>query len=202
LRGKLVGLADAAGEITISMRRLMAQHGIKDGDIRVTIIPGTPARLNCLQRGECDAVPLGQPQDLVAAAAGFRVLGLSTDAVPDFLYTVTAARRSWAEAHQDAVVRYVRALAQSFRSIRDPANRESVSRIIVEETKVPEVIARRTMALYLDPDRGVLPKQGEIGITGLANVIAMLGEAGTLEPPLPAPERFVDFRYLRAAGVK
>jgi hypothetical protein len=57
------------------------------------------------------------------------------------------------------------------------------------------------MALYLDPDRGALPKQGEIGMAGLSNVIAMLGEAGTLKPPLPPAARFVDLRYLRAAGI-
>ncbi len=60
---------------------------------------GTPARYNCLRRGECDAVPLGQPQDLLALKDGYRLLGFSTEAVPEFLYTVTAARRSWAEAH-------------------------------------------------------------------------------------------------------
>jgi NitT/TauT family transport system substrate-binding protein len=202
LRGKLVGLADEAGSISLSMRRLMAQHGLGAGDFRVKIIPGTPARLQCLQRGDCDAVPLGQPQDLVAAAAGFRVLGLSTDAVADLLYTVTAARRSFAEEHKEAIVRYIRALARSFRFIRDPASRDAVVRTIVAETKVPSEIAERTMALYLEPDRGVLPKQGEISMSGLANVITMLGEADTLRSPLPPPERFVDLRYLRQAGIE
>jgi NitT/TauT family transport system substrate-binding protein len=201
LRGKLVGMADETGSIAISMRRLMAQHGLKHDDVRIKVIPGTPARLSCLQNGDCDAVPLGQPQDLAAAAAGFRVLGLSTDAVPDLLYTVTAVRRTYAEAHPDAITHYVRALAQSFRFIRDPANRDAVVVAIVEETKVTPAVARATMALYLDPDRGALPKQGEIGMAGLSNVIAMLGEAGTLKPPLPPAARFVDLRYLRAAGI-
>jgi hypothetical protein len=29
-----------------------------------------------------------------------------------------------------------------------------------------------------------------------------MGEAGTIKAPLPAPERFVDLQYLRAAGIK
>ena len=37
---------------------------------------------------------------------GFRLLGLSTEAVPEFVYTVTAARRSWAEQNKETVVRY------------------------------------------------------------------------------------------------
>ena len=39
-----------------------------------------------------------QPQDFFALRRGYRLLGLSTEAVPDFVYTVTAARRDWAEA--------------------------------------------------------------------------------------------------------
>jgi len=47
----------------------------------------------------------------------------------------------------------------------------------------------------------VLPKQAEIDVKGIAQVLAMMEEAGTLKPPPPPPERFVDLQYLRAAGV-
>jgi hypothetical protein len=33
-------------------------------------------------------------------------------------------------------------------------------------------------------------------------VIAFMGEGGAIKAPLPAPERFVDLQYLRAAGVE
>jgi len=202
LKGKLVGLADPGGSITLSMRKLLALHGLREGEIRVKTIEGTPARLNCLRRGECAAVPLGQPQDLLAASEGYRVLGLSSEAVPEFLYTVTAARRSWAAANRNAVVRYVRALAASFRIIRDPAERASVVNTIVETTGVPAAVAERTLALYFEPERKVLPQRAEIDLDGLAQVIAFMGEAGQLEAPLPAPERFVDLQYLQQAGVR
>jgi len=202
LKGKLVGLADPAGSITISMRRLLALHGVRESDIRVKTIEGTPARLNCLRRGECAAVPLGQPQDLLAQSEGYRLLGLSIDAVPEYLYTVTAARRSWAAANPDTVVRYVRALAAAFGIIRDPKRRGSVVKTIVDTTGVPAAIAERTLALYFEPGRNVLPRQGEIKLAGLAQVIAFMGEAGQIKPPLPAPERFVDLQYLRLAGIR
>jgi hypothetical protein len=56
--------------------------------------------------------------------------------------------------------------------------------------------------LFFEPERNVLPKQGEIEVKGLAQVIAFMAEAGTLKDPLPSPERFVDLQYLRAAGIK
>jgi len=202
LKGKLVGLADEYGTITVSTRRLMALHGLKRGEFGARIIEGTSGRLACLRRGDCDAVVLGQPQDLIALDQGYRRLGDSTEAVPELLYTVTAARRSWAEANQEAVRRYVRALAGAFKFIRDGANRDSVVRVVMESTNASEKIARQTLALFFEPERGVLPERGEIDLAGLAQVIAMLGDTGAIKPPLPAAEQFVDLQYLRAAGVQ
>ena len=202
LKGKLVGLADPGGSITISMRKLLAQHAIRESDIRVKTIEGTQARWSCLRRGECVAVPLGQPQDLLAQSEGFRLLGLSTDAVPQYVYTVTAVRRSWASANSDLVVRYVRGLAAAHRIIRDPAKRPLVVKAIVDTTKVTPEIAERTLALYFEPDRKVIPRQAEIEMAGFAQVIASMGEAGLLKAPLPPADRFVDLQYLRAAGLQ
>ena len=202
LKGKLVGMADPAGSIAISMRKLLALRGLRDGDIQVKMIEGTPGRLACLRRGECAAVPLGQPQDLVAVGEGYRLLGLSTEAVPEFLYTVTAARRSWAQANKDTVTRYVRALGAAFRVIRDPKKRDAVVKVIVDTTGVSPAIAERTLALYFEPERKVLPRQGEIDMAGMAQVLAFMAEAGLLKAPLPAPERFVDLQYLQSAGIR
>jgi len=202
LKGRIVALADPGGSITYSMRKLLALHGVRETDLQVKTIDGTPARLNCLRRGGCDAVPLGQPQDLVAQAEGYRLLGISNDAVPAHLYTVTAARRSWAAANPDLIVRYVRALSAAFATIHDPAKRGSVVAAIVDITSVPPAIAEQVLELYARPGRKVLPSRGEIDMKGLEQVIAFMGEAGQLKTPLPEPGRFVDLRYLRRAGIQ
>jgi ABC-type nitrate/sulfonate/bicarbonate transport system substrate-binding protein len=202
LKGKLLGFAAETGSITISIRKLMAMHGLQRDDYRTKFVDGTPDRLACLTAGDCYAVPLGQPQDFVAMRQGYRMLGLSTEAVPSFVYTVTAARKSWAENNKDAVGRFVRGLAASFRFIRDPARRNDVVRTIVETTGLAEANARLSLSLYFEPERNVLPRQGEIDLKGFATAIEFLGEAGVLKAPLPRPERFVDLQYLRAAGLQ
>jgi ABC-type nitrate/sulfonate/bicarbonate transport system substrate-binding protein len=202
LKGKIVGLADEYGTISLSTRKLFALRGLQRGEFGARVIEGTSGRWGCLRRGDCDAVVLGQPQDLTAIEQGYRLIGSTTDAVPELLYTVTAARRSWAQANQEAMVRYVRALAASFKFIRDGANRDRVIRTVMQSTNSSEKIARETLALFFEPERGVLPRQGEIDLKGLEQVIAMLGEAGAVKAPLPSPERFVDLQYLRAAGVQ
>ncbi len=202
LKGKVVGLSLAIDTISISTRKLLALNGVQEGDFKVKELVGTPARADCLRKNECDAVPLGQPEDFVLLKDGFRRLGVSTDAMANFQFIVSATRRSWATQNGDALVRYARALGASFRSMREPANRDEVVRIIVDTTGSSEDIARQTLSLYFDPDRGVVPKQGEIDIKGFNEVIRVMGEAGELKPPLPPAERFIDLRYLKAAGLQ
>jgi ABC-type nitrate/sulfonate/bicarbonate transport system substrate-binding protein len=200
LKGKMLGVAAETGSITISIRKLLAMHGLNRDDFQAKFIDGTPDRLSCLTAGDCYAVPLGQPQDFVAMRQGFRLLGLSTEAVPEFVYTVAAARRSWAAANKDTVVRFVRALGAAFRFIRDPGRRADVARTIVETTGFADANARLTLSLYFEPERNVIPRQGEIDLKGLQTAISFMGEAEVLKSPLPAPERFVDLQYLQAAG--
>jgi len=202
LKGKLLGFAAETGSITISIRKLMAMHGLQRDDYRTKFVDGTPDRLACLTAGDCVAVPLGQPQDFVAMRQGYRLLGHSTEAVPDFVYTVTAARKSWAENNKDAVGRFVRGLGAAFRFIRDPARRNDVVRTIVETTGLAEANARLSLSLYFEPERNVLPRQGEIDLKGFATAIEFMGEAGVLKAPLPPVERFVDLQHLRAAGLQ
>jgi ABC-type nitrate/sulfonate/bicarbonate transport system substrate-binding protein len=184
------------------MRKLLALKGLGDAGYRVKELVGSPLRAACLKSGECDAVPLGQPDDLIAIKDGYRRLGLSTDAVASFQFEVIAARRDFAETHGPALIGFVSALADAFRFIRDPAHRDDAVNAIVALTGTSDDIARATLALYFDPDRGVLPQHAEIDLGGLAQVIAFMGEGGAIKPPLPAPEQFVDLQYLRAAGAQ
>ncbi len=202
LKGKRIGLADEQGSITIAMRKLLAKHGLERGSFAVKTEEGTPQRFYCLLHSDCDATVLGQPQDLQALAQGYSLLGRSDEVVPDYLYTVTAVRRPWAQAHRDAMVRYVRAMANSFAFIRDPANRSKVVADIMATIGCSEPIAGQTLDLFNEPGRAVLPRRGEIDLKGLQQVIAMLGEAGLLKPPLPQADHFVDLQYLKAAGVQ
>lgn len=202
LRTKVIGLADEAGTISLSMFKLLAIHGLDRTSYAVKIIEGTPARLNCLRRSECDAVVLGQPQDLQAIEDGYTLLGRSDEAVPAYLYTVTAVRRSWADAHRDAISRFVRAMSAANDFIRDRKNRDRVIDVIAETTGASGDIAGKTLDLFLQPGRYVLPAHAAIDLNGLQQVIAMMGEAGLIGKPPPQAARFVDLQYLRAAGAQ
>jgi ABC-type nitrate/sulfonate/bicarbonate transport system substrate-binding protein len=202
LRGKVIALSVAADTISITTRKLLAKHGVRDGEFKVKQLVGTPVRFACLKSGECAGVPLGQPADIAAVKDGFRRLGDTTEAVGNFQFQLIVAHRKWAAANPDKVTSFVRAIADAFRFIRHPGNREETIKLMMEQTGSSAEIARAVMALYFEPDRGVMPRQAEIDVKGLAQVIAFMGEAGELTAPLPPAERFVDLQFLKAAGLQ
>jgi ABC-type nitrate/sulfonate/bicarbonate transport system substrate-binding protein len=202
LRGQLVGLSLPIDTISIASRMLMERHGLQEGTYRSQELVGTPVRADCLIRGECAAVPLGQPDDIVLAQKGFTKLGDSLEVIPALQFSVIAARRDWAQAHKDAVMRFTRAFGAAYRFMRERANRDEMVRIAAESTGARPDVARAVLAFFYEPDRGVMPRQAEIDMAGMSAVIALLGRTGELKAPLPAADRFVDLQYLEAAGLQ
>jgi hypothetical protein len=47
----------------------------------------------------------------------------------------------------------------------------------------------------------VAPKQDEIDINGVIQIIQVMAEAEQLVPPLPQAGCFIDLQYLKAAGL-
>ena len=202
LKGKMFAMSLPVDTISIASRLLLEKHGLKDTDYRTTELIGTQTRAKCLTDGECDAVPLGQPDDIVFVAKGYTKLGDSLEVIPVLQFNVIAARRDWAAQNKDLVVRFARAFGDAYRFMRDPKNREEVAAILTETTGAPPDVARAMLAFYYEPDRGVMPRQAEISLPGVAKVIELLGVTGALKAPLPAAERFVDLQYLKAAGLQ
>jgi len=141
-----------------------------------------------------DLIPIAGGTDKMIAALDQSTVDVTQTATPYLTRAVLSGSDAVAIAgetanpvYRDAVVRFVRALAVAFRFIRDPANREEVATAIVKLTGSPDQIARQTLALYFEPERGVLPKQAEIDLNGLTQVIAFMGEGGAIKPPLPHP---------------
>jgi ABC-type nitrate/sulfonate/bicarbonate transport system substrate-binding protein len=202
LKGKMFAMSLPVDTISIASRLLLEKHGLGQADYRTTEMIGTQTRAKCLVGGDCDAVPLGQPDDIVFVAKGYTKLGDSLEVIPVLQFNVIAARRDWAAKNKDLVVRFARAFGDAYRFMGDPKNRGEVAAILTETTGAPPDVARAMLAFYYDPYRGVMPRQAEISLPGVAKVIELLGITGALKAPLPAAEQFVDLQYLKAAGLQ
>src|SRR5580700_4035984 len=129
LKGKMVGMSLGVDTISIASRMLLEKHGLSDQAYRTRELVGTPVRADCLSKGECDAVPLGQPDDILFMRKGYNKLGDSLEVIPVLQFSVIAARRDWAQANADAALRLSRAMGGAYKFMRDKANRDEVAKL-------------------------------------------------------------------------
>jgi len=202
LKGKTIGLSTAGDTITLSTTRLLAFKGIGPKDYVAKPVVGTPARFGCLKSGECAAVPMGQPEDLAAVAAGFPRLAFTYEAGADLIFNVDMVRRAWGNANKETVVRFVRAFASAYEFMNDPRNKDDMVKFITTSTGRPEHVVRRIFAPYLDARKNVLPRRGELDMAAFRRVLDLMGDGGVIPTPVAPAERFVDLQYLKAAGIQ
>jgi ABC-type nitrate/sulfonate/bicarbonate transport system substrate-binding protein len=202
LKGKVLGLSTPGDTITLSSVRLLAHRDVKASDFTAKAVVGTGARFDCLKSGECVAVPMGQPEDISAIKQGYRRLGYTYEAGADLIFNVDMTRRAWGEKNKETLRHFVRALATAYEFMNNPKNRAEVTSVVKDLLKVPEEIATEIFAHYMEPEKNVLPKRGELSIKAINQVLALMAEAGVVPTPVPPAERFVELQYLRAAGIR
>jgi ABC-type nitrate/sulfonate/bicarbonate transport system substrate-binding protein len=202
LKGKTVGLSLPVDVISIGARMLLAKNGLRDTDYVAKELIGTPVRAKCLESGDCAATALSQPDDILFLRKGYRALGNSYDVIPVLQFTVFAARRSWASEHKDVVVRFARAMGEAYRFMADPKNRDEIIAMGTSTTGAAPDVVSEIYDIYYKPNRGALPKQGEINVAGVTKTLELLGESRQLEGPLPATDKLIDLQFLKAAGMQ
>jgi ABC-type nitrate/sulfonate/bicarbonate transport system substrate-binding protein len=202
LKGKTLGLSTPGDTITLSTLRLLARAHLKMTDFATKVVVGTAARFACLKSGECAAVPMGQPDDLDAIGQGFPRLAFTYEAGADLLFNVDMTRRAWGARNKDTLVRFARAMGSAYAFINDPKNRDEVTAIVAETGGVSPAIAAEIFAPYLEPDRNVLPRKGELNLAAFNQVIGLMAEVGAIHSPAPGAARFVDLQYVKAAGIQ
>lgn len=198
LRGKNLAVSDLRDGSTTLLRRMLQRAGLGPDDVNLLPLGGTPNRAAAVSSAQAAAAVLSQPQDFRMMAEGYPRLGLSTEAVRDYFFQGHAARRAWLRDNGDATVRFLRAVVVADRFMHDPANREAVIAILAEATRSGMDESTQSYDLVIVREQG-FAREGEMNVEGLRNVIAILGENGVLEPPLPAVEKYLDLSYLERA---
>ena len=197
LRGQVLAVVGPNDGTTLLLKRMLAANGLRDGDYEMQVVGGTPNRIAAMQAGVAKAGMIAPPSFFTLLDGGMRLLGLSSDYVPEYAFSNHSVRRDWAERNRDTVVRYLAAIVKADQWIADPANREEVIRILAESTRNPPEMARRAWDYVEQID--ARSRDGEVYPAGVAAIIEQLGEIGDLPRPLPSPERYIDRRYLEQA---
>jgi NitT/TauT family transport system substrate-binding protein len=202
LRGKGIAINNSTRDgIANMLRRVLRHYGVREDEVDLIMVGGTPERYTALKSGAVAASILTQPQDVMAMAEGLPRLVTLADVLGDWQNLAVIVNRPWARANEDTLVRWLRGFIAGQGWLQDPANRAEAVRILVAATQSPEEIAQRTYALYFEERAGqAIPPDAAPNLAGLRNVIASIEESGNFDDaPAPPVERVVDLTYWQRA---
>lgn len=197
LKGKRLAVTGPTDPLNYIFVRMLAANGLTPADYELIGLGGAPQRLAAVQNGGVAGALVNQPSDFIALASGFNSLGLSTDYVDNFQYTITGARRDWAQKNRPLVVRFLRAYLKACEFFYDPKNKEAAVRALAERTKSDKEEAEKTYALYMKTKK-TIPRDGGVDVQGARKVAESWKDFGLPKPPPPI-DSAIDLSYLTEA---
>jgi ABC-type nitrate/sulfonate/bicarbonate transport system substrate-binding protein len=193
LKGKRLAVTGPTDPLNYIFARMLAANGLTPADYELIGLGGAPQRLAAVQNGGVAGALVNQPSDFIALASGFNSLGLSTDYVDNFQYTITGARRDWAQKNRALVVRFLRAYLKACEFFYDPKNKEAAVRALAERTKSDKDEAEKTYALYVKTKK-TIPRDGGVDVQGARKVAENWKDFGLPKPPPPI-DGVIDLSY-------
>jgi ABC-type nitrate/sulfonate/bicarbonate transport system substrate-binding protein len=199
LRGKLLIIGGAKDPTLFFIQQMLRPNGLSDGDYDLTFAGGTSDRFAALQAGAVAAALLTQPFDFAAERLGYRRLVSQWDYPIDYQFVAYGVRRDWAEAHQEALVRFLRGFGGAHRWLHDPRNRDEAIGLLSEAVKLQPEDASATYDLLITRLK-VLAPNGRIAEKDVQGVLDSLVALGDMTSPTPPITKYLDNRYIEAAS--
>lgn len=194
MRGRAIVVDAVNTAYALQAKKILAQHGLRDGaDYTLNPVGNGGRRLQALfdDRKNAGAI-LNLPFSLQAAQRGLHSLGRTTDMLGPYQAGGAFVRRAWAHDHADVLERYLAAYIEALRWSLDPQNRAAAAAILVQNFKLPQNIAEKSLVLMAEPGFG-FARDARFDLVGFKNVLALRAEVegGTAADP----QRYIDLSY-------
>jgi ABC-type nitrate/sulfonate/bicarbonate transport system substrate-binding protein len=198
LKSKVLA-ADAVttGYAVVAMAILKKYDLIWKRDYQVTSFGNTVARADAMSRGDAAGAMMSMADDEIKKR-GFKVLTEAKDHVKQYARGLGATRRVWANAHEDLVVRFNRAMIRATDWLQDPKNKDEAVQMLLGETKGNKARAEAMYAGTISPTMGLTPRS-RIDMAGIRTVIELREIAGLMKPGETKAEKYVDERFYNKA---
>jgi ABC-type nitrate/sulfonate/bicarbonate transport system substrate-binding protein len=198
LKGKVFAVDAPTTGYAIVGVYIMKKHGLEwNRDYTFKSFGNTTARADAMSRGDASGAMMSMPDDDIQKR-GFKVLAKSEDYVKHYARGLGATRRDWANAHEDLVVRFTRAMIRTTDWVQDPKNKDEAIQLLLSETKNNKARAETMYAQTISPTMGLTPRS-RIDLEGIRTVLELREVAGLMKPPVPKPGKYVDERFYKKA---
>ena len=182
----------------IVMIYILKKNGLElNRDYTFKSFGNSTKRAEAMGRGEAWGAMMNLPDDEIQKR-GFKVLARSEDHVLHYARGLGATRREWAEANEELLVRFIRAMIRATDWVMDGKNREEAVELLLPENKGSKARAEKMYEEDISPRFGFTP-HSRIDMEGIRMVLQLRETAGLIKPPLPKPEKYVDERFYKKA---
>ncbi|MCZ6622684.1 MAG: ABC transporter substrate-binding protein [Deltaproteobacteria bacterium] len=198
LKGKVLAVDAPTTGFAIVMIYILKKHGLElNRDYTFKSFGNSTMRAEALGRGKAWGAMMNLSDDEIQKR-GFKVLARSEDHVPHYARGLGATRREWANANEELLVRFIRAMVRATDWVRDRNNREEAINLLLPKNKNSKARAEKNYEEDISPRFGFTPR-GRIDMEGIRTVLRLRENAGLMKPPVPDPEKYVDERFYKKA---
>ena len=198
LKGKVFAVDAPTTGYAIVGVYILKKHGLEwNRDYTFKSFGNTTARADAMSRGDAAGAMMSLADDEIQKR-NFKVLAHAQDYVKHYARGLGATRREWANANEDLVVRFNRAMIRATDWLQDPKNKDEAVQLLLGETKNNKARAESLYNLTLSPTMGLTPRS-RIDMEGIRTIIELREVAGLMKAPVPKPEKYVDERFYKKA---
>jgi ABC-type nitrate/sulfonate/bicarbonate transport system substrate-binding protein len=198
LKGKVFAVDAPTTGYAIVGVYILKKHGLEwNRDYTFKSFGNTTARADAMSRGDAAGAMMSLADDEIQKR-NFKVLAHAQEYVKHYARGLGATRREWANANEDLVVRFNRAMIRATDWLQDPKNKDEAVQLLLGETKNNKARAESLYNLTLSPTMGLTPRS-RIDMEGIRTIIELREVAGLMKAPVPKPEKYVDERFYKKA---
>jgi ABC-type nitrate/sulfonate/bicarbonate transport system substrate-binding protein len=150
-----------------------------------------------MSRGDAFGAMMNLPDEEIQKR-GFKVLARSEDYVRHYARGLGATRRQWANANEELLVRFIRAMIRATDWVMEAKNKEEVIKMLLPENKNNKARAEEMYEENTSSRFGFTPRS-RIDIEGIRTIIELRETAGLMKPPVPKPQKYIDERFYNKA---
>lgn len=198
LKGRVLAVDAPTTGFAIIMIAILKKQGLElNRDYTLKSFGNTTKRAEAMSRGEASAAMMGLSDDEIQKL-GFKILARAEDHVAHYARGLGATRRQWANANEDLLVRFIRAMIRAADWVMDGKNKQEVISLLLPEHKNSQARAEEAYEETISGRFGFTPR-GRIDYDGIRTIIGLRETAGLMKPPVPKPEKYVDERFYQKA---
>jgi len=197
LRGTTLAAVSGKFGSSLALRMVLADAGLGPGDYTLRMVGGTGRRYAALVEGSVSATILTPPQSAAAARAGLPLLASLPERYPNFLFSAMQVNLTYAHAHPETIVAFLRAEIRAQRRLADPAAKDAMIRILVEHSDLDATEAAACYTEMVERDQ-VFCTDGRLVPVDLGDLVDGLRRLGECDCRLGAAA-YLDLTWLNEA---